>query len=84
MDMVPYRTNIWQVTPLREGVYAGKCAELCGDFHSGMLFNVKVVSVEEFDAEMERLADIGQTGQLGLDLNRQQHPESTATTESDN
>ncbi|SKC69207.1 aa3-type cytochrome oxidase subunit II [Krasilnikoviella flava] len=72
-DMIPGRTNTFQVTPTREGTYAGKCAELCGEFHSGMLFNVKVVSQADYDAHMDELRDAGQTGELGLDLNRQQH-----------
>lgn len=72
-DMIPGRTNTFQVTPTREGTYAGKCAELCGEFHSGMLFNVKVVPQAEYDAHMDDLRDAGQTGELGLDLNRQQH-----------
>ena len=83
MDMIPFRTNVWQVTPTREGIYAGKCAELCGEFHSGMLFNVKVVSQEEYDAHMAELAELGQTGSLGLDLNRQQHEAATASTEGE-
>ncbi|MBE1876984.1 cytochrome c oxidase subunit II [Myceligenerans pegani] len=73
-DMIPHRTNYYQVTPTREGTYAGKCAELCGEFHSGMLFNVKVVSQEEFDAHMEELRAAGQVGELGLDLVREQGP----------
>ncbi|MEL7974701.1 cytochrome c oxidase subunit II [Isoptericola sp. F-RaC21] len=72
-DMIPGRTNTFQVTPTREGTYAGKCAELCGEFHSGMLFNVKVVSQADYDAHMADLKAAGQTGELGLDLNRQQH-----------
>ena len=37
-----------------------------------MLFNVKVVSQEEYDQHMQELRDQGNTGQLGLDLNREQ------------
>ncbi len=33
----------------KPGVYAGRCAELCGVDHSRMLFSVKLVSQEEFD-----------------------------------
>ncbi|ATG52260.1 cytochrome c oxidase subunit II [Brachybacterium vulturis] len=69
-DMMPGHTNTFQVTPTREGVYAGKCAELCGEYHSDMLFNVVVVSPEEFDAHMEELRAQGYEGQLGVDLNR--------------
>ncbi|MGF0117090.1 cytochrome c oxidase subunit II [Promicromonospora sp. Marseille-Q5078] len=81
-DMVPGRTNTFQVTPTREGTYAGKCAELCGEFHSGMLFNVKVVSQDEYDAHMDDLRDAGQTGELGLDLNRQQHDANSSQDET--
>ena len=75
--MIPGRSNTFQIVPEREGTYAGKCAELCGEFHSGMLFNVKVVDRAEYDAKMDELAAQGQTGELGLDLNRQQHGEFT-------
>ncbi|WP_448629260.1 hypothetical protein [Cellulomonas soli] len=37
-----------------------------------MLFNVKVVSQEEYDAHMQDLRDAGQTGELGLEYSRQQ------------
>lgn len=69
-DMFPGHTTSFQVTPTREGTYAGKCAELCGEYHSDMLFNVKVVSQQEFDAHMQELRDQGLNGQLGVDLNR--------------
>ncbi|WP_052367125.1 aa3-type cytochrome oxidase subunit II [Paraoerskovia marina] len=66
-DMIPGRTNTFQVIPEREGVYAGKCAELCGEFHSGMLFNVAVVSQEEFDEHMDELRELGQTGSIPVE-----------------
>jgi cytochrome c oxidase subunit 2 len=78
-DMIPGRSNVFQVVPTREGVYAGKCAEFCGEEHSSMLFNVAVVSAEEFDAQMEALRDRGQTGSLGLELSRNQ--DGTSATE---
>jgi cytochrome c oxidase subunit 2 len=71
-DMVPGRTGTIQVTPLQEGTYQGKCAELCGEYHSAMLFNVKVVSRAEYDAYIQTLRDAGQTGSLGLEYNREQ------------
>ena len=49
-DMIPGRINNFQVVPTQEGTFAGKCAELCGEYHSRMLFNVKVVSRAEYDA----------------------------------
>ena len=33
-DMYIGRDNFWSFTPTREGTYAGKCAELCGEYHS--------------------------------------------------
>lgn len=66
-DMIPGQTNYWTFTPQREGTFAGKCAELCGEYHSEMLFNVKVVPQAEYDEHMQMLRDKGQTGELGLD-----------------
>ncbi|MDF2711272.1 MAG: cytochrome oxidase subunit [Nonomuraea muscovyensis] len=40
----------FQVNTLdKAGVYAGRCAELCGVDHSRMLFNVKLVPQAEYD-----------------------------------
>ena len=64
MDVIPGRTNEFEVTPNKEGTFLGKCAELCGVDHSRMLFTVKVVSQEEFDAHMQELRAKGQFGQL--------------------
>lgn len=64
MDVVPGRTNQFEVTPNKEGTFLGKCAELCGVDHSRMLFTVKVVSEEEFEARMQELRDKGQFGQM--------------------
>jgi cytochrome c oxidase subunit 2 len=69
-DMFPGRHNVFQIIPTRIGVYEGKCAELCGEHHSGMLFKVAVVSREDYDAQMDALREAGQTGSLGGDLNR--------------
>ncbi len=81
MDMIPGHTNTFQVTPTREGSYVGKCAELCGEEHSAMLFNVEVVSREEYDAHMQELRDQGQTGALGLEYSRQQDLNDVAEVE---
>jgi cytochrome c oxidase subunit II len=70
-DVFPGQVNTFQVIPTREGVYAGKCAEFCGEHHSGMLFNVAVVSRAEYDAHMAELRAAGQTGRLGPELDRQ-------------
>ena len=63
MDVVPGRDNSFDVTPTVEGVFPGKCAELCGTYHSAMLFNVHVVSVGEYNDYLKGLAARGQTGE---------------------
>jgi cytochrome c oxidase subunit 2 len=63
-DMIPARTNYMFFTPLKEGTYAGKCAELCGEYHSAMLFNVKVVSEEEYEQYLDSLRAAGNTGDI--------------------
>ena len=72
MDMIPGRVNRFQVTPNQEGTFAGKCAELCGAYHSQMLFNVKIVSQAEFDQHMNDLRAQGNAGLLPNSLNRAQ------------
>ena len=68
-DVFPGRVNKMYLTPQVIGDYKGKCAELCGEFHSMMLFNVKVVSQAEYDAHVSDLAEQGNTGQLTADPN---------------
>jgi cytochrome c oxidase subunit 2 len=63
MDVVPGRANNFELTPTKEGVFRGKCAELCGTYHSAMLFNVHVVSPNEYNAYLKRLADAGHIGE---------------------
>jgi len=71
MDNIPGRENQFRVTPTREGTFAGRCAELCGENHAEMLFTVRVVSREEFDAHIAELEAAGQTGQLSVELSRE-------------
>ncbi|QDB80769.1 cytochrome c oxidase subunit II [Georgenia sp. 311] len=70
IDMIPGNTNVFQVTPQEIGSYQGKCAELCGEFHSEMLFNVEVVDRETYDAEMDALREAGFVGERGAEYNR--------------
>lgn len=70
LDMLPGKVNKFQVVPTEIGTFKGKCAELCGAYHSQMLFNVKVVSRADYDAHVADLTSRGQTGLLGTDLNR--------------
>ena len=72
-DALPGKTNHMFFTPTKEGTYVGKCAELCGEFHSMMLFNVKVVSQSEYEKHIADLKAAGQVGQLSLDASRNQN-----------
>ncbi|MDO5502202.1 MAG: cytochrome c oxidase subunit II [Actinomycetia bacterium] len=69
LDMIPGRVNTFAVTPTQTGVFQGKCAELCGDYHAYMLFNVAIVERDEYEAHMQELADSGQSGLLPNDVN---------------
>jgi cytochrome c oxidase subunit 2 len=75
MDLIAGVRNKFQVVPEREGTYRGKCAELCGEYHSEMLFNVKVVSQAEFDARMAQLRAQGNVGTLDSNLGRTYTPD---------
>ncbi|MDZ4092096.1 MAG: cytochrome c oxidase subunit II [Arthrobacter sp.] len=76
-DMIPGKTNYMRFTPTKEGTYDGKCAELCGEYHSEMLFRVKVVSDAEFQAHLEKLRQDGNTGLLGEEYDRNPAPTET-------
>ena len=77
-DMIPARTNYWYFIPQEEGVFRGKCAELCGEYHSLMLFEVHVVSQAEYDRQISALQAAGNVGRLGPELNVLQNLPGTA------
>jgi len=56
MDVVPGRANEFQVTTTETGTLKGYCYELCGAYHSRMLFFVKIVEQDEYDAYLAELA----------------------------
>jgi cytochrome c oxidase subunit II len=66
MDVVPGRVNHYVIKPTRTGTFAGKCYELCGVYHSRMLFEVHVVTREEYDQHLQDLEDAGLTSDLPL------------------
>jgi cytochrome c oxidase subunit II len=63
LDVIPGRVNSFQLRPTTEGIFPGKCAELCGTYHSAMLFNVHVVSEADYNAYLKTLVAKGQTGE---------------------
>ena len=83
-DMIPGKVNYMYFEPTREGTYAGKCAELCGEYHSDMLFQVKVVSEARYEAHLASLRREGYTGLLGTDYDRNTNlPGTSAPTDSE-
>ena len=55
-DVVPGRDNTFGIIPEVTGTFEGRCAELCGVYHSRMLFNVKVVTVAQFEEHLRELS----------------------------
>ncbi len=64
LDVIPGHPNSFDVTPTVEGDFLGKCAELCGTYHSAMLFNVHVVSEANYNEYLKSLVTKGQTGEI--------------------
>ena len=64
-DVVPGRVTDYRITPIIEGFYRVRCAELCGTSHSYMLANVEVVPQVRFDswvaAEQEKALAAAET-----------------------
>ncbi len=51
-DVIPGHPNHFTVTVTQTGTFIGHCSELCGLYHSKMLFTVKVVTPQQFKAYM--------------------------------
>ncbi|REE99505.1 cytochrome c oxidase subunit II [Thermomonospora umbrina] len=47
-DVMPGYVNEFEVKATKLGLYEGRCAELCGVDHSRMLFQLKVVTPQEY------------------------------------
>ncbi|WP_036288080.1 aa3-type cytochrome oxidase subunit II [Microbacterium sp. MRS-1] len=83
-DMYIGKDNYWSFIPTRVGEYDGKCAELCGQYHSMMLFKVKVVEPTEYQQYLAGLRAAGQTGDINKAYDRLQNfPGTGAPVESE-
>ncbi|MCP3424607.1 cytochrome c oxidase subunit II [Rothia sp. AR01] len=78
IDTIPGQTNYMSFETGGAGEYQGKCAELCGEYHSEMLFNVRVVPQAEYDAYMQQLSNEGNNGRLGDEYNRNPNMNETS------
>ncbi len=47
-DVIPGRANRFEIRTEKAGTFEGRCAELCGVYHSRMLFKVKIVPDDEY------------------------------------
>ena len=79
-DMYIGKDNYWSFTPTRVGEYDGKCAELCGQYHSMMLFKVKVVEPAEYEQYLESLRAADQTGDINDAYHRLQNLPGTGAS----
>jgi cytochrome c oxidase subunit 2 len=61
-DVIPGRTNEFQVTVNRTGYFAGKCTEFCGVDHDRMLFWVHAVTYPQYLAFLKRARVVATTG----------------------
>jgi cytochrome c oxidase subunit 2 len=68
MDVFPADPNVIQIKPTRLGTFAGRCAEFCGLDHARMLFDVKVVTADEYQQFLDGLESDGLTGFIREDL----------------
>ena len=53
------QVNQFEVTATERGAFVGRCAELCGTYHSQMTFEVRVVSDADYQAYLDALARFG-------------------------
>jgi cytochrome c oxidase subunit 2 len=47
-DVIPGHPNHFSITPTKTGTFIGHCSELCGLYHSRMLFTLKIVTPAQF------------------------------------
>ena len=70
-DAIPGRTNVLRFTPVEEGVYEGRCAELCGVLHTVMPTTVEVVTQAQYEDRLQLLAGQDEPGASQLALGRE-------------
>jgi cytochrome c oxidase subunit 2 len=65
-DVIPYgpdhtaEDNRFEFTAFHEGSYVGRCAELCGTYHSQMNFEVRVVDQSTYTKYLAALDKVGE------------------------
>jgi cytochrome c oxidase subunit 2 len=54
-DVIPGHPNHFEITATKTGQYLGHCSELCGVYHSRMLFYVDIVTPQQYQQDMQQL-----------------------------
>jgi cytochrome c oxidase subunit 2 len=60
-DVIPGHPNHFQITATSTGTFTGHCSELCGLYHSRMLFTLKIVTPAQFQTWIAQQAAIQST-----------------------
>jgi cytochrome c oxidase subunit 2 len=61
-DVIPGHPNHFTITATQTGEFLGHCSELCGVYHSRMLFWLKIVTPQQFQTDMSQLEAAGHFG----------------------
>jgi len=51
-DVIPDHPNHFTINATKTGTYLGHCSELCGVYHSRMLFKLEIVPQQQFQQDM--------------------------------
>lgn len=54
-DVIPGLNNSFQITITQRGAFVGRCAELCGTYHSAMNFELRSVSFPDYQKYLQIL-----------------------------
>jgi cytochrome c oxidase subunit II len=54
-DVIPDHPNHFSITATQTGTFLGHCSELCGVYHSRMLFWLQIVTPQQFHQDMSQL-----------------------------
>ena len=60
-DVVPGHPNHFSITATKTGTFTGHCSELCGLYHSKMLFTLKIVTPAQFQTWISQQQAIQKT-----------------------
>ena len=60
-DVIPGHPNHFSITATQTGTFTGHCSELCGLYHSRMLFTLKIVTPAQFQSWISQQQAIQKT-----------------------